>query len=312
MKKTITVQQKDDGKRLDRFLCSSLTIYSRTQLQKAIKKGNVLVNDTRVKSHTHLSVGDIISVRMPIRHCALPQPEDIPLSIVFENEELAIVDKPAGIVVHPSKEGHHMSGSMVNALLHHWTRDALSNCSGILRPGIVHRLDKDTSGLLIIAKNNEMHAYLKKCMKKRAITKKYTVLVRGHMPHKTGTIDAPITRDIRNRKKMSLAMDNHGKQAITHYEVKAYYQDCTLLEAHIITGRTHQIRVHCASIGHPVAGDALYGDNRLNESLSEYGLTRQFLHARELAFDVPDGEKIHVTSKLPSDLTAVLDSLSHK
>ncbi|MBD3156473.1 RluA family pseudouridine synthase [Candidatus Peregrinibacteria bacterium] len=312
MNKTITVQQKDNGKRLDRFLHSTMTVYSRTQLQKAIKKGDIVVNDIEVKAHTRLSTGDVISITMPVGRCALPQPEDIPLSIVFENDDLAIVDKPAGIVVHPSKEGHHMSGSMVNALLYHWTRDALSNCSGILRPGIVHRLDKDTSGLLIIAKNNAMHAYLKKCMKKRNITKKYTALVRGRIPHKTGTIDAPITRDTRNRKKMSLAMDNQGKQAITHYEIKAYYQNCTLLEAHIVTGRTHQIRVHCASIGHPVAGDGLYGDNRLNESLSAHGLTRQFLHARELAFVLPDGEKIHVTSKLPSDLTAVLESISNK
>ncbi len=309
MKKIITVQVEQNGKRLDLFLASELS-YSRTSLQKAIKKGDIVVNDIIAKPHTILAGGDVISITMPVHHCSIPQPEDIRLSVVFENDDLAIIDKPAGMVVHPSKEGHHMSGTVVNAILHHWTRNHLSTCSGVLRPGIVHRLDKDTSGLLIIAKNDVMHEYLKKCIKQRKITKKYTVLVRGQLSNKTGTIDAPITRNMRNRKKMALAMDSTGKHAITHYTTRAYYSDYTLLEAHIITGRTHQIRVHFASIGHPVAGDKLYGDNQINQSLIDYGLERQFLHARELAFSLPDGKKIEAESKLPSDLTAVLDALS--
>ena len=311
MKKTITVKAKQNGKRLDLFLASVLS-YSRTGLQKAIKKGDIVVNDITVKPHTRLAVGDVISIKMPAHYCSIPQAEDISLSVVFENDDIAIIDKPAGMVVHPSKEGHHMSGTVVNAILHHWTIDCLSTCSGILRPGIVHRLDKDTSGLLIIAKNNAIHGYLKKCIKQRKITKKYSVLVRGRLSNKTGTIDAPITRNVRNRKKMDLAMENAGKYAVTHYTTRRYYDDYTLLEAHIITGRTHQIRVHFASIGHPVVGDKLYGDSNLNRLLVDYGLKRQFLHARELIFVLPDGNKIEVESKLPSDLTAVLDTLSRQ
>ena len=305
----IKIDPSDTGKRLDKFLSEYFPGYSRAFIQKSIKDGSTKVNGVEVKSHYNLRENDVVDVFLTDNQVYFPKPEKIRLKIVFENSNLAIVEKPFGMVIHPTEEGKHLSGTLVNALLNHFGSKNLSNIGGLLRPGIIHRLDKDTSGLLIIAKNNKIHKYLVGIMKKRNITKKYIVLVRGRLKHETGRIEAPLTRAKRDRKKIGLAMNEEGRDAITEYNVIDFYGFCSLVEATILTGRTHQIRVHFASIGHPVAGDELYGDKKINKDLRKLGLKRQFLHAAKLSFKMPDGEEINVKNKLPLDLEMVLESL---
>lgn len=305
----IKIDLADKGKRLDKFLSSFLVGYSRSSVQKAIKEGVITVNGKLAKPHYDLRENDLIKITLPESKSRLPKAEKTKLNIIFEDKDIAIVEKPFGMVVHPTHEGKHFSGTLVNALLAHFGAKNLSDIGGILRPGIVHRLDKDTSGLLIIAKNNKMHEYIVGLMKKRNITKKYLTLVRGRLEYETGRIEAPLTRARRDRKKIGLATDSTGREAVTEYKVVDFYGPYTLVEATILTGRTHQIRVHFASIGHPVLGDELYGDKRVNETLKKLGLKRQFLHAQSISFKMPNGDKISIKNKLPSDLRAVLKSL---
>lgn len=313
MQKTeIEIDALDKGKRLDKFLSNYFPDHSRASIQRSIKEGMTTVNGNKAKAHAPLREGDVISVALASNQIYFPKPEKIKLNIVFENDDLAIVEKPFGMVVHPTEEGKHMSKTLVNALLGHFGSKNLSSMGGILRPGIIHRLDKDTSGLLIIAKNNVIHKYLVGIMKKRIITKRYLTLVRGHLEHETGRIEAPLTRARRDRKKIGLAMEEEGRDAITEYKMIDFYGPYTLLEATILTGRTHQIRVHFASIGHPVVGDELYGDKLVNKELKKLGLKRQFLHAAKLSFKMPDGEEIDVKIKLPSDLKAVIKSFDRE
>ncbi len=309
-KEKIYVDFADAGKRLDKFLATRFIGNSRSAIQKAIKDGAVTVNGGSAKPHYELRENDIIDFALANGKSSLPKPEKIKINIVFENKDIAIVEKPFGMVVHPTDEGKHLSGTLVNALLGHFGAEKLSNMGGALRHGIVHRLDKDTSGLLIIAKNNQIHKYIIGIMKKRDISKKYLTLVRGHLNNQTGRIEAPLTRARRDRKKIGLATESTGRDAITEYKVVDSYDSYTLVEATILTGRTHQIRVHFASIGHPVVGDDLYGDKKVNEKLRKLGLKRQFLHAQSISFKMPDGEKISVKNKLPSDLKAVLNALN--
>ncbi|MCD6109287.1 RluA family pseudouridine synthase [bacterium] len=308
-KDQIKIDDSNNNKRIDKFLSEYFPDYSRASIQKSIKNGMITVNEVKVKPHYDLKKNDIVNVFLSDNQVYFPKPEDIKLTIVFENPDLAIVEKPFGMVVHPTQEGKHLSGTLVNALLKHFGAKHLSSIGGMLRPGIIHRLDKDTSGLLIIAKNNEIHKYLVGLMKKRDITKKYLTLVRGHLKHETGRIEAPLTRAKRDRKKIGLAMPKEGREAITEYKTIGFYGPYTLVEATILTGRTHQIRVHFASIGHPVVGDELYGDKKVNKDLRKLGLKRQFLHATKLSFKMPNGEKINIKNKLPSDLKAVIKSL---
>jgi len=308
-KEKIKISAQDAGKRLDKFLVEHFPDYSRATIQKSIKDGLIIVNGNITKIHYSLKENDAVNVSLKDNQVYFPKPEDIKLNIVFENADLAVVKKPFGMVVHPTQEGKHLSGTLVNALLNHFGSNNLSSMGGILRPGIIHRLDKDTSGLLIIAKNNKIHRYLVDLMKKRNIIKKYLTLVRGHLQHEKGRIEAPLMRARRDRKKIGLAMQEEGREAITEYEAIDFYGAYTLVEARILTGRTHQIRVHFASIGHPVTGDELYGDKKVNKDLRKLGLKRQFLHAAKLSFKMPDGEEINIENKLPSDLKAVLESL---
>jgi 23S rRNA pseudouridine1911/1915/1917 synthase len=277
---TVTITADDNGKRLDQFLADFLG-KSRSQVQKWIKDGHVLVDREPEKANFRLKIGQELGYRLPKVADSKLKGADIPLDIIFEDKNLLVINKPAGIVVHPDETGHQ-EGTIVHAVLAH-CKD-LSGIGGEKRPGIVHRLDKDTSGVLLIAKNDETHQHLSKLFHDRQVKKTYLALVRGLPKSKKGRIEAPISRHSINRKRMTVS--SQGKNAITTFEVEAAYQGFTLLRVNIETGRTHQIRVHLASIGHPVIGDPVYGDKRLNEIFREkYGLKRQFLHAARIKID---------------------------
>lgn len=291
------------GERLDRWLASRLPDHSRTEIQRWIREGLVRVNGRSSKPGYKLEPGDVVDVDIPL---SVPyeevRPEPIPLNIVYEDENILVIDKPAGMVVHPA--AGHTSGTLVNAILYHCPE--LEGVGGTRRPGIVHRLDKDTSGLIVVAKNGPAHRELQRQFREREVDKAYLALVEGHLQPKVGRIEAPIGRDRRHRKKMAVVRD--GREAVTEYRVIGYYDDFTLVEAHPLTGRTHQIRVHFAFIGFPLAGDTVYG--RRKQRLKPW-LKRHFLHAHRLRFRLPrTGEPVEFTSPLPEDLQAVLDRLA--
>jgi 23S rRNA pseudouridine1911/1915/1917 synthase len=306
------VDNEDTGKRLDKFLSEKYKDFSRTIIQKLIKEKEVLVNFKPAISNYKLKLNDEVNIKLPdLEEFKIPGPENIKLDIVFENKDILVVNKPSGMVVHPTEEGKHFSGSLVNALLNKYGTKGLSNLGGPLRPGIVHRLDKDTSGLLIVAKNNKIHRYLIKKMKERKIEKIYYALVLGKLETPQGTIEAPLSRARRDYKKVTLSTEGQGRDAITKYIVKSEYDFknnlFSLVEARILTGRTHQIRVHFSSIGHPVIGDEIYGNKKIN---SLFELNRFFLHAAELKFKMPDGIEINVKKDLPKELKKVISNMS--
>jgi len=307
----IKVTGLDTSLRIDKFLSENSGVYSRSFLQKLIKEGRVMVNDKSITSRCKVRNNDQITIYLPAEKNKIPVSEDLSVEIVFENDDLAVICKPPNMVVHPTDDGNQMSGTLVNALLNMFGKDGLSNSGGDVRPGIVHRLDKDTSGLLIVTKNNKIHEYIVNLMKTRKIEKYYMTLVIGHVPSKTGTIEATLARAKHDRKKMNITDGADGKHAITEFEVQDYieYDDMkfSLIKAKIITGRTHQIRVHFRSIGYPVVGDELYGNRKMNAFANKHGLHRQFLHAAELKFEMPDGTVVHVKKELPDDLKKFLD-----
>jgi 23S rRNA pseudouridine1911/1915/1917 synthase len=256
----------------------------------------VLVDGRALRASARLRPGQEVEVEIPAPLSAEPAPEAIPLDVVFEDEHLLVVDKPAGMAVHPG--AGRTSGTLVNALLHH-VKD-LSGVGGVLRPGIVHRLDRGTSGLLVVAKSDAVHRALKTALSARRIEREYLALVEGRPPARTGTIDAPIGRDRRHRERVSTDTDA-PREATTDFVVERALPRSTLLRVRLRTGRTHQIRVHLEAIGHPVVGDPVYGGREA------YGLERQFLHAARLAFDHPaSGARVDVSSGLPEDLVAAL------
>ncbi|MFC1655321.1 RluA family pseudouridine synthase [Patescibacteria group bacterium] len=310
----LIVSEEDASIRIDKFLVKHIPGFSRTAFKKMIEKGDVLVDSKAVNPHFNVAIDQEISIKLPAPVSKIPQKEDIPLEAVFENDDFAIINKPAGMIVHPTEDGRHMEGTLVNALLNKYGAEGLSNLNGDLRPGIVHRLDKDTSGLIVVAKNNEIHEYLVDLFKNRNIEKTYTALVFGHLNPEDGTIDSPIMRGKRNPTKMFLAPEDEGKHAVTTYHVDEHLQfeghKLSLLAVQIQTGRTHQIRVHCNSIGYPVVGDPVYGNKKFNDAvMGDLGLKRQFLHATQLKFVLSNGEEIVVKTKLPNDLKGVLDKL---
>lgn len=261
-------------------------------MQKLIDAGFILINNCPVKAGLKLNYGDKISVTIPPPPRSSLTPEAIPLNVVFEDEDLIVVDKPAGMTVHPSPG--HPSGTLANAILAYLGRTPEG--SEWWRPGIVHRLDKDTSGLIIIAKNAFAHAKLSEQFKSRTIVKKYITLVKGRIQPGEGTIEAAIGRDTRDRKRMAVVVNGKGREAKTKYRVVEYIGNYSLLEIKPETGRTHQIRVHLAAIGYPVIGDPVYGIQ------SPY-LKRQFLHASQIGFNLPSsGEYVEFKSELPDDL----------
>ena len=308
------VDETSAGERIDRFLADRLEL-SRTRVQKLLDAGEVRVRtpdgplDPR-KSEP-LRHGWIVEVVVPEAQEVLELvAEDIPLHIVFEDDDLAVVDKPAGMVVHPAPG--HRSGTLVNAAMHHLS--SLSGVGGRLRPGVVHRLDRDTSGLLVLAKSDRAHTALADALRKRRMKRLYRALVWGHLREDPVTVDAPIARDPRNRKRMAVV--DGGRRAVTRARRRASWIAADLLDVALETGRTHQIRVHMAHIGHPVVGDATYGRGgskgiggaarRWADEL-ERRVQRQFLHAAELVFLHPvHGERLHFKAPLPEDLAAVV------
>ena len=309
----VSVASDDAGKRLDQFLATRLNSISRARVQDMIAEGKVLVNDAPAKASLKLRGGERISVlgeaqRAPLKAIA----EEIPLDIVYEDDDLAVIDKPAGMMVHAgagASEDARNRGTLVNALLHHL--NSLSGVGGELRPGIVHRLDKETSGLIIVAKNDEAHRKLGAQFAAREVKKKYVALVHGWVKKGSGTIAQSISRDPVRRVRMTARLQG-GRAAVTHYRVlrrlDTKFGKLTLLDVKIDTGRTHQIRVHVAAMGHPVVGDTMYGAPKQARGKSAaIGLPRNFLHAAELEFRHPrTGVTIALKSELPEELREFL------
>jgi 23S rRNA pseudouridine1911/1915/1917 synthase len=289
----------DRNERLDVFVASALTDLSRGFVQKLIDEGHVLVDGQQRKAKFKMTPGQRITVTIPPVEEEEIVPEPIPLEIVYEDRDLLVIDKPAGLVVHPAPG--HPRGTLVNAVVHHAPDVALA---GSNRPGIIHRLDKDTSGLIAVVKSDRGRLVLVPQWESRTVEKGYITLVKGRVEPDEATVDAPIGRDPGQRQRMTAIRT--GRPAVTHLKVLERFPDATLLEVDIETGRTHQIRVHLAFIGHPVIGDTVYGKQ---DSVQGIPVFRQFLHAGRLGFTLPDGERMTFTSPLPRDLQTVLDLL---
>lgn len=299
------------GERLDAYIARHLPDLSRSQVVALIAGGHVLLNGEIPRKSEKVGPGDVIDVDVPKPVESTLEPENIPLVIVYQDEDIAVIDKPAGLVVHPAPG--HATGTLVNALLHH-VRD-LSGVGGVLRPGIVHRLDKDTSGLLLIAKHDKAHRALSTALKKREIRRAYIATTWGHLRQDTLTVDAPIGRAPNDRKRMAIVPT--GRNAVTHFQRLERWPAADLVRATLETGRTHQIRVHLLSIGHPVVGDVLYaphGERGISGPAQSWAralakrVHRQFLHAAELEFDHPlSGNRMSFVSPLPPDLMHVVE-----
>jgi len=308
--RVIALTVDSGGGRLDRYLALSLPDLSRTQIQRLIDDGFVTVNHVPVaKASLKLSDGDAVAVRVPPPAPTQLAAEAIPLAVVFEDDDLIVVDKPAGMVVHPG--AGHPGGTLVNAVLAH--APDLEGVGDEQRPGIVHRLDKDTSGLIIVAKNNRAHRHLQTQFKERAAQKMYLALVVGQPPTPVGRIEAPLGRDPKNRQRMAVVrgQSETAREAVTEFRTRETFKQFTLLEVEPKTGRTHQIRVHLLFLGCPLAGDTLYA-TRQSAGVRLPGLHRQFLHAARLTLGLPSGPARTFESPLPSDLAGVLAELRTK
>jgi 23S rRNA pseudouridine1911/1915/1917 synthase len=305
---TITIQPEHDGLRLDRVLANEIPGYSRSQVQRLIEDGHVALPRVKsVKANTAVRDGDEITVTLPVPVAATPLPEEIPLDILFQDADIIVVDKPSGMVVHPG--AGHEQGTLVNALLHHVTD--LSGIGGELRPGIVHRLDKGTSGVMVVAKSDAAHQELARQFHDREVEKEYVALVWGLVQQRK-RIDIPIGRDPVHREKISTRA-RRARSAVTRVTWARHVPGVSLLRIAIHTGRTHQIRVHLNAIGHPIVGDSLYGGvhRRVPHGLrAVQRLTRPFLHAERLAFAHPrTGERLEFTAPLPPDLRATVEAI---
>lgn len=311
---SINISPDEQGKRLDLVLAAYAPEYSRAHIQRLVEGGHVTVNGKSAKKHYWVKVGDVIAVVWQRQETPSVAPDaSVPFRVVFENDDYAVVEKPAGVVTHPAVS--HTQGTLVNGLLARWPEIA-----GVgddpLRPGIVHRLDKDTSGLLVVAKTQAMFTWLKKQFQDRTVEKKYIALVAGKVRKEAGEIDVPIARSKSriNPRQVAVSqanMSSSGKEyksrnASTGFKILHIYKDFTLVEATPKTGRMHQIRVHFSHIGHPVAGDVKYAPKRV---LSALPMKRHFLHAAELSFPLPDGSRASFSSQLPQDLEDALSGL---
>lgn len=279
------VEINDSGKRIDKYLNEN-TEYTRSKIQKMIENGNILVNDIKVKDSYKVKENDYITIEA-LKETTDILPENIPLDIYYEDDDLIVVNKPSGMVVHPAPGNY--TGTLVNALIYHTNN--LSKVNTNIRPGIVHRIDADTSGLLLVAKNDKSHNILAEDIQKKEVVREYIALVEGIIMEDTATIDAPIGRDKKDRKKMTVTSEN-SKDAVTHIRVLERYKDSTLIRCKLETGRTHQIRVHLSYIGHPVVNDPVYGHKKLIDK--DFG---QMLHAEKLGF-------VHPTTKEYMEFTA--------
>lgn len=310
--RTLVVDQENAGVRLDAYLASQIEGWSRARLQHLIADEEVLVNGKPAKSSYKLNVNDEIEVELVASPATTFAPENIPLDIIFEDDALIVVNKPAGLVVHPA--AGIQTGTLANALAYHFEK--LSTSAGAVRPGIVHRIDKDTSGLLAVAKTEIAHERLADQFRERKIFKSYLALVHGVVARETGRIEEPLARDPRNRTRMAIVRGGRG--ALSLYKVRRRFDRFTLLDVEIKTGRTHQIRVHLASLKHPVVGDEVYGggrDNTVRDSkvrVEIRKLGRHFLHAAELGLRHPiSGEQLRFQAPMPANLQHLLDVLEN-
>ena len=300
--KEFSIDHETEGQRIDRYLSDTLEDRSRSYIQKIIKDGHVTVNQKPVKANYRLSFGNRVEVTLPEAKEPDIEPENIPLDILYEDQDIIMVNKPKQMVVHPAP-GHY-SGTLVNALMYH-CGDELSGINGCMRPGIVHRIDMDTTGSLVVCKNDKAHQSLSEQLKEHSIRRIYVAIVHGNIKEDSGTVNAPIGRHPTDRKKMSTHCKN-GRNAITHYKVLERFGDYTYIQCELETGRTHQIRVHMASIGHPLVGDEVYGPKKCPFK----GLQGQTLHARTLGIIHPStGEYLEVNAPLPEYFVDLLDRL---
>ena len=300
----IQIEAEYSGERVDRFLSNDLENLSRSYIQKLLKDGNIIVNGKAVKANYKVNLGDNIQVRIPAPEIPDILPEDIPLDILYEDDDILVVNKPKGMVVHPAP-GHY-SHTLVNAVMFH-CKECLSGINGVMRPGIVHRIEMDTTGSLLICKNDRTHQILAEELKEHTITRRYHAIIYGNLKADTGTVNAPIGRHPTDRKKMSTKAP-HGRTAVTHYKVLERFGDYTYIECELETGRTHQIRVHMASIGHPILGDKVYGPAKC-----PFKLQGQTLHAKILGITHPTtGEYMEFDAPLPEYFTDLLERLRRK
>ena len=297
----LNIEEQGVGERIDKFLSDMLSSYSRSRIQKLINDGLVLVNNKNIKSNHKLNSGDFLVIQIPFPEEYEILPENIPLDIVYEDEDVILINKPKGMVVHPA--AGHYTGTLVNALMYH-CKDNLSGINGVLRPGIVHRIDMDTTGIIIACKNDMAHISLSEQLKEHSITRYYYAICHNSFSETEGKVDAPIGRNPNDRKKMAINYKN-GKEAITHYEVLENFNKFAYIKCRLETGRTHQIRVHMASIGHPLLGDNLYCNAKTN-----YKLQGQTLHAGVLGFVHPrTGEYMEFCAPLPEYFNDLLKKI---
>lgn len=297
------VDENNSKNRIDKFLADNIDEITRSAVAQLIEKGNVKVNDKLINKNYKLKLSDSIEITIPDPVEYEAKAEDIELDIIYEDDDLIVVNKPKGMVVHPAAGNY--SGTLVNALLYH-CKDNLSGINGVLRPGIVHRIDKNTSGLLIVAKNDSSHKCLAEQIKEHSFTREYETVVVGNLKNDKGTVNAPIGRHHTDRKKMTVT-ERNSKNAVTHYEVIARYKGYTHIKCTLETGRTHQIRVHMAYLGHPVAGDDVYGLKK-----EKLNFTGQCLHAKKIGFIHPSTNKyLEFNSHLPEYFSAFLNKLKN-
>ncbi|HSZ12327.1 MAG TPA: RluA family pseudouridine synthase [Rhizomicrobium sp.] len=304
---TLTAEPRDAGRRLDLFLAERVPELSRSRIQELIREGRVHVDGRIAKASHRISAGEAIEIEVLPRPAPVAQPEDLPLELLHVDDDFVVVNKPAGMVVHAG--AGHSSGTLVNALLHRLGN--LSTTGGALRPGIVHRLDRETSGTMVVARNDKAHEHLAEAFRSRNVRKVYLALVHGKMPRDSGTIALPISRDSRRRTRMT-ARAAKGRHARTDWRVVARLDRATLVEVSLHTGRTHQIRAHFAAIGHPVVGDTLYGAPRALRAGSRNlpSLERNFLHAARIGFSHPStGAWVEVRAPLPPDLRVYFEEV---
>ena len=295
------IPEEASGQRIDKYLSDLLEGQSRSYLQKLMTEGRVFIQGKPVKANYKITAGEVVELEIPDLEEPDICPENIPLDILYEDDDLLVVNKPKGMVVHPS--AGHYNGTLVNALMYHCA-GKLSGINGVLRPGIVHRIDMDTTGSLVVCKNDFSHISLAEQLKVHSITRKYRAIVHGRLKEEEGTVSAPIGRHPIDRKKMAVN-DKNGKEAVTHYRVLERFRQFTYIECQLETGRTHQIRVHMSSLGHPLLGDAVYGPNRC-----PYKLQGQTLHAQVLGFLHPrTGASMEFEAPLPEYFEELLRKL---
>ena len=305
----LNVAAEDAGKRIDAYIADNSEL-TRSAAAKLVESGDILVNGKTVAKNCKLKAGDVVDVELPEPAPDKAEPENIPLDVIYEDDDIIVVNKPSGMVVHPA--AGNPCGTLVNALLYH-CKGSLSGIGGVVRPGIVHRIDKDTSGLLVVAKNDESHNFLSEKLKTHEVSRIYYAIVIGSFSEDEGRVDAPIGRHPSDRKKMAVLKEGQGtaRNAVTHYKTLARYKGFSLVRCQLETGRTHQIRVHMAYKGHPLLGDGVYGGGKTQFEAANKGLiSGQCLHAKELMLTHPKtGKEMYFECQLPDEMKKIIEKL---